>query len=271
MTPEYIDFYVYVYIDPRNFQEFYYGKGRGSRKTAHLADDGDSEKARVIKAILREGLQPIIKVIARNLTEQEALLIEKTLIWKLGHNLKNVATGHFAEKFRPHNSFHRELFGFDYKNGLFYVNVGQGMHRAWEDCRTFGFLSAGQDIKYSKPLKALNPWDIVVAYLKRKGYVGIGRVLERAIRVLDFKIDNRPLDKTALVQPGLFTNADNDKSEFLLRVDWVCTVGAENAHWHPGSYTTPLICASLQNQEQTIVFLNQSFKINLSALLLEAS
>jgi hypothetical protein len=26
------DYYVYVYIDPRNFEEFYYGKGRGNRK-----------------------------------------------------------------------------------------------------------------------------------------------------------------------------------------------------------------------------------------------
>ena len=25
-------YYVYVYIDPRNFEEFYFGKGKGSRK-----------------------------------------------------------------------------------------------------------------------------------------------------------------------------------------------------------------------------------------------
>ena len=29
------DYYVYVYIDPRNHEEFYYGKGVGSRKDAH--------------------------------------------------------------------------------------------------------------------------------------------------------------------------------------------------------------------------------------------
>jgi len=26
------NYYVYVYIDPRNHEEFYYGKGKGSRK-----------------------------------------------------------------------------------------------------------------------------------------------------------------------------------------------------------------------------------------------
>ena len=35
------EYYVYVYIDPRNFEEFYYGKGKGSRKNAHLYENGD--------------------------------------------------------------------------------------------------------------------------------------------------------------------------------------------------------------------------------------
>ena len=33
------DYYVYVLIDPRNFEEFYYGKGKGSRKDVHKAND----------------------------------------------------------------------------------------------------------------------------------------------------------------------------------------------------------------------------------------
>ena len=39
------DYYVYVYIDPRNFEEFYYGKGKGSRKNAHHSGVSDSEKS----------------------------------------------------------------------------------------------------------------------------------------------------------------------------------------------------------------------------------
>lgn len=37
--PSTSDYYVYVYIDPRNHEEFYYGKGRGARKGAHLKDN----------------------------------------------------------------------------------------------------------------------------------------------------------------------------------------------------------------------------------------
>ena len=157
------EYYVYVYIDPRNFEEFYYGKGKGNRKDAHLKDDNDSEKVKRIKAILKEGLKPIIKVVAKNLTENNAHLIEKTLIWKLGRNLTNQSSGHFAEKFRPNDTLHLDLAGFDFKNGLYYINIGEGLHRCWDDCRKFGFLAAGQDVKYSNPLRTLHlPITIVV-------------------------------------------------------------------------------------------------------------
>ena len=87
------NYYVYVYIDPRNFEEFYYGKGRGSRKEAHLKDVSESTKARRIKDIKAAGEEPLIRVIARGLSESEALLVEKTLLWKLGRYTTNVATG----------------------------------------------------------------------------------------------------------------------------------------------------------------------------------
>jgi len=71
------DFYVYVYIDPRNFEEFYYGKGIGNRKSAHLIDNSNTEKTKRITAIKLAGLERIIKVIAKDLTEREAFLLRK--------------------------------------------------------------------------------------------------------------------------------------------------------------------------------------------------
>ena len=99
-------YYVYVYMDPRNYEEFYFGKGKGSRKDAHLSDSSDSEKTKRIAAIHKAGLEPIIRVIARNLSEHDALLVEKTLLWKLGRGLTNVSSGHYSENFRPHNTIH---------------------------------------------------------------------------------------------------------------------------------------------------------------------
>ena len=112
------DYYVYVYIDPRNYEEFYYGKGCGSRKDAHLTDSGQSRKARRIADIRSVGSEPIIRVIARGLTEDQALLVEATLLWKLGKFTTNEVAGHFSDCFRPHDTFHRDLPGFDFQNQL---------------------------------------------------------------------------------------------------------------------------------------------------------
>lgn len=76
------------------------------------------------------------------MTEREAFLVEKTLIWKLGRTLLNISSGQFADKFRKHDTLHLELSGFDFSNGLYYVNVGEGNTRCWADCREYGFLSA---------------------------------------------------------------------------------------------------------------------------------
>ncbi len=180
------DYYVYVYIDPRSLDEFYYGKGRGSRKAVHIDDTGDTRKVKLIKEIKAAGLSRIIKVVAAGLTEGEALLIENTLIWKLGRTLTNVSSGHFAEKFRPHHTIHLSLPGFVFAKGIYYVNVGEGAHRSWEDCRIYGFLSAGQEKKWSDQIRSLQAGDAVVAYLKGAGYVGVGLVDEPAVPVGQF-------------------------------------------------------------------------------------
>ena len=265
MTDLLTDYYVYVYIDPRNFEEFYYGKGTGKRKSSHLKDDNDTEKTRRIIAIRNEGLEPIIKVIAKDLTEREAFLIEKTLIWKLGKTLTNISSGHFAEKFRPHDTFHLELMGFDFKNGIYYINVGEGKHRCWKDCLKYGFLSAGQGRRFSDPLKSLEVGDIVVAYLKKHGFVGVGRVQEKVVRINDYRIEGRPLNSMDLSEPGMFDNCENESSEFLVNIQWIRAVDKADAKWRAnhGLFTSQLVKASLQNQSHTLGFIEQEFAVDL--------
>ncbi len=263
------EYYVYVYIDPRNYEEFYYGKGIGSRKLAHLKDDGDTEKTKIIKSILKEGLKPIIKVVARNLTADQALLVEKTLIWKLGKTLTNISSGHYADKFRAKDTLHLNLFGFDYNNGIYYVNVGEGKHRCWEDCKQFGFLSAGQDPKYSNPLKTLQNGDIVVAYLKGKGYVGIGKVIDEVKKINDFTIDNKPLFQINIKEKGMFENSDNENSEYLAKIEWIKTVERNEAKFKSNSklFTSQLVKATLENQPTTLKFLEEEFNIQFNEIL----
>jgi len=260
------DYYVYVYIDPRNFEEFYYGKGTGRRKDSHLSDQDDTEKARRIKDIRSSGLEPIIKVVARNLTEHDAFLIEKTLIWKLGRQLTNISPGYFSEKFRPHNTMHLDLYGFDFQNGIYFFNVGEGPHRSWADCKKYGFLSAGHGKIWGEQAQALRVGDVVVAYLSGKGYVGVGIVIEPAVIAKDFRIDGKRLDELDLVCKEIMDKADDPEyAEYPVRIEWKVTCDAREAKWKrkAGLFTTRMAKASLQNQLKTLAFISAAFNIDL--------
>jgi len=260
------DYYVYVYIDPRNYEEFYYGKGKGSRKDAHLNDDSDSAKVKRISEIKREGLSPVIRVIARDLTESEALLIEKTLLWKLGKWTTNISSGHFSEKFRPHNTLHKELSGFDYQNGLFYYNVGEGPHRNWDDYLEFGIISAGQGVRWRDAMLGFNPGDVFAAYLKKRGFVGIGRIVTRAQMIRDVRIGGKRLLDMQLRCKQMAENSDNaELSEYVCSVEWLKSVPRQGAQWRsdPKLYTTTHVRASLDGQPDTISFLETQFGVQI--------
>lgn len=264
------DYYVYVYIDPRNHEEFYYGKGTGSRKDAHLSDASDSTKAKRISEIKRAGLEPIIRVIARGLSEDEAFLVEKTLLWKLGKWTTNIATGHFADKFRPHDTLHKELSGFDYQNGIYYYNVGEGTHRNWDDYVQFGFISAGQGTKWRDAMISFNPGDVFFAYLKRHGFVGVGRIKTEARMIRDTRINGKSLLSLPLRCKGMKDNSDSDNlSEYVCLVEWTKTVSREQAKRRskPKLFTTPLIRASLDGQPETVSFIEDQFGIDIRDML----
>ena len=265
MSTEPQNYYVYVYIDPRNFEEFYYGKGKGNRKDAHLKDTRDTDKTKRIQEIKKAGLEPIIRVIAKELTEKEAFLVEKTLLWKLGKTLTNISRGQLKAHFRPFNTMYKELPDFDFFNDMYYVNVGEGTARNWDDCRRFGFLSAGQGVQWSEPMKSLSKGDIVVAYLKGHGYVGIGVVKEKAVNASHFRHNNKSLHDFKLVEPGIFNNYDNAKAEYLVKVKWLKSFPREEAKWQKGKglFTTQQVVARLSNQTKTIKFLEKAFDISL--------
>jgi hypothetical protein len=264
------DHYVYVYIDPRNYSEFYYGKGKGSRKEAHLQDDGDSEKARCIRAIQDQGLQPIIRVIASGLTEQEALLVEKTLLWRLGKSLTNIASGHYSENFRPHDTLHLELAGFDFQNRIYYYNVGEGLHRNWDDYIRFGFISGGQGLRWRDAMLGFRAGDVIAAYLKGHGFVGIGVVTAKAKPAREYLAEGKALFEQDLVCKGILENSDSDAlCEYISSVEWVASVNRESAKWksNSGLYTTTHVRASLEGQPATLCFLENQFSVCLNQLL----
>ena len=264
------DYYVYVYIDPRNYEEFYYGKGTGSRKNSHLKQQGESFKTKRINEIRLEGLEPIVRVIAKGLTEPQALLVEKTLLWKLGKQLTNVSGGGFSEHFRPHDYLHRLLPGFDYNHGFYYYNVGEGEHRCWEDYTRYNFISAGQGKRWRDAIGGFNEGDLFAAYLKGCGYVGIGQIHAKAQMINKVLLNNKPM-LTHSLQRNMAKNCDNaEKSEYVCLVDWIAHVPRGQAKWKAKSnlYTTPLVRASLDAQPDTIHFLEKEFNFSIEQLMM---
>jgi hypothetical protein len=265
--------YVYVYIDPRNNEEFYFGKGCGSRKEAHLFDSSDTEKTQRIAAIKKAGLnEPIIRVIARDLSEQEALLVEKTLLWKLGKQLTNISSGHYSENFRPLDTLHVKLSRFDYQNGIYYYNVGECHRRNWDDYKTFGFISGGgEKDRWQKAMMGFEEGDVFAAYLKRKksegGFVGVGIIKERAKPIREVMINGKPLLSHNLKCKEMAENIEsNELCEYVAKVEWKVAVDRKEGKWKPGLYTTPLVRASLDAQPETIEFLEKEFDLNLHEL-----
>jgi hypothetical protein len=267
------NYYVYVYIDPRNLEGFYYGKGKGSRKNAHLREDSDTEKSKRIKAIKKEGLNPIIRVIARNLSEHDAFLVEKTLIWKLGRQLTNISPGHYGDNFRPHDNLHKELSGFDFQNGLYYYNVGEGedLYRCWEEYMEYSFIAAGGGTRYRDAMLGFEVGDVFAAYIPGPtGYVGIGRITHKATPIRDVQIDGTPLLSLPLKSTGLKKNVnDDDNCEYIALVEWITVVDRCEAKWksNSGIFASQLVRASLDAQPETIKYLEQEFSVNLRKLI----
>ena len=262
--------YVYAYFDPRNYEMFYVGKGKGSRKDAHRPNKVGTEKERQIHEIERAGLKPLIRIVAANLTEDQSLLVEKALIWRSGKWLTNLSSGHYADNFRPPNTLHLSLPGFDTSRGIFAVNVGDYSHRNWDDSRRHKFVAAGYGRKYSDPLERLNEGDVVAAFLAKHGYVGVGRVAERVVSVNDFRINGRRLSRRMLKGPDLFHDAENvDKCEYLVKVDWIKTLPANDGQFQSkaGLFAPRPIVASLAGQLKTRAFLEKRFRVDFEKLL----
>lgn len=117
-------------------------------------------------------------------------------------------------------------------NGEFYVSYGS--NRSWDDARKYGFVSGGGGAWYGRTLDLLRPGDRAWVKIPGTGYVGVCRVLERAVSVSDFRINTDGEAKPAL---EVLRDADRfrsygddpEKSERVVRVEWLDAVDEKNA------------------------------------------
>jgi hypothetical protein len=148
-------------------------------------------------------------------------------------------------------------------SGFYFVNVGEGPNRNWDDCRQYGFLSAGQGERYGNAMKKLKPGDLVFAYMKGLGYVGFGTVTQPATMARDFVpvgSDKKLLD-LPLKQPSMNENDDDPTlSEWVVGVKWEKTFERDQAKRFQGIFANQNIVCLLRDTA-TVDFLRREFGI----------
>lgn len=223
---------------------------------------GQTQKKRIAE-IRREGVKETSRVIARGLSEDQAFLIEATLLYKLGKLTTNVASGRFADKFRAKDTLHKLVSGFDFRNGFYYYNTGEGPNRNWDDYAQFGFISAGQGPQWRDQICNFNEDDMFAAYINGNGYVGIGKILFRAQLIREVKLQDTPLLELPLRCQGMGENSnDPERSEYVCLVSWLAKVSREKAKSKKGLFKIRrLIRASLDGQPATVDYLEREFNV----------
>ena len=148
----------------------------------------------------------------------------------------------------------------------FYVSLGEGPERTWDDCRRYGFISGGQGKWYSQTLQLLSPEARVFVNIPKTGFVGVGVVKGRSTRVRDFKVEVDGEEVSILDLPtqasDMGRNSDDPElSEYLVEVEWDKTVSKKDAYWEKGLFAVQHTACRLRNQF-TIERLTQHFQID---------
>ena len=145
------------------------------------------------------------------------------------------------------------------------VNVGEGVHRNWDDNVRFGYIGAGQGARYREALLKLSPGDKIFAYLKGSGYVGYGEITAAAVMVRDFQLP----DGTALLSAGLSApltgeNPDDpDRCEWAAAVRWIKTLPRHAAIKFPGIFSSQHAVCKLR-EEKTLEALRGEFESSIA-------
>lgn len=144
-------------------------------------------------------------------------------------------------------------------SGVWYVNIGEGLHRCWSDMRAFGFIAAGHGRVYSTQLDRLAEGDEIYAYQKARGYVGHGIVTAASAPVRDIVVGGGPLLDRPLTQPNLGHSRDDpEMAEYGCLVDWRDTVAIGDALTFGGIFTSRHVVYRLRHQP-TLEYLRTTF------------
>jgi hypothetical protein len=146
-------------------------------------------------------------------------------------------------------------------SGSWFVNVGEGEHRNWDDCKKYGFLAAGWR-QSTDQLCKLTSGSKIFAYMKGLGYVGFGTVVSEACPVKEFTPDGhrKPLLDSALNADMGHNRNDPNKCEWVVGVNWHKTFSRDAAKTFTGAAAYRAVVCKLRDQ-RTLDFLRREFNV----------
>lgn len=117
-------------------------------------------------------------------------------------------------------------------NGEFYVSFGEGEERHWADAQRYGYIAAGGGAWYSKTLDTLEVGGRIWVNVPGQGYVGVGKVLDKAKPITEFRLPDSSGKKvpiTQLVKDLPSPDKPSDQLEYYVPVQWIKTVPLNQA------------------------------------------
>jgi hypothetical protein len=119
--------------------------------------------------------------------------------------------------------------------GYWFMNTGErggNVGRSWEDCKKYGFMSAGGGEEYQGFVRSLKVGNKVFAYLSGHGYVGLGEVIAEAVPQEVFVPPGQSkrlvdLPTTATLQREHVQNLE--QCDWCAAVRWIYAVDREHA------------------------------------------
>jgi hypothetical protein len=121
-------------------------------------------------------------------------------------------------------------------------------NRAWEDARTYGFVSASGGAWYTSKIRGLPEGMRVWVHVPGAGYVGTGTVTGPAVLFREMRLG---LDGPLLAEQNLQgayrdrDSDDDDAAEWAVPVAWDKTVDQKDAVWKPSMFANQNIACRM--------------------------
>ena len=147
--------------------------------------------------------------------------------------------------------------------GDWFVNVGDGRHRNWDDNVKYNYIGAGHGEYFSRQLLKLKARDKFFAYMKGRGYVGYGQVTREAVPIGQFIVDDLNIPLLDVNPPLHAPNAGEDKDspelrEWCVGVKWLKHYPREQAKSFKGIFANQAVVCKLR-EPKTLEFLRAEF------------